>query len=89
MSKVVLKINAKYYQDLAKEALDNNDLSTALRHYRAALSLDNLTKDERLTIKKEYAKTLALRGKFSYSACDLERRRIWCGRMAHRYLHLQ
>lgn len=67
MSKVVLKINAKYYQDLAKEALDNNDLSTALRHYRAALSLDNLTKDERLTIKKEYAKTLALRGKFSYS----------------------
>ena len=67
MSIVDVKVNAKYYQDLAKKAIENNDISIALRHYRAALSLDNLTKDEIYTLKKEYAKALALRGKFSFS----------------------
>lgn len=67
MSIVDYKVNADYYLDLAKQAVDNNELPKALRYYRSALSLDNLTREEIKKIKKDYAKALALRGKFSFS----------------------
>ena len=67
MSVVDVKVNAKYYEDLAREALENRDVSQAMRHYRSALNLNNLTKEDTRRVKKEYAKALALRGKFSYS----------------------
>ena len=64
MSVCVVKNSADDYFQKAKQAVEKQDFVQAFRMFRNALAFDNITREKRIEIKKEYAKVLAMRGVF-------------------------
>ena len=64
MSVCVVKNSADDYFQKAKQALEKQDFVQAFRMFRNALAFENITREKRIEIKKEYAKVLAMRGVF-------------------------